>query len=116
MAAIHGLAGGLNFAANLLIVIGYVLVPVFWLPYLPLTRPVLYSGVVFFVTCAMTHLAMAFGFVHNPWMVFNHVVQAVAVLLFVTGFSRLLRRANHTRDMGRRMNGGDPDEPARRAT
>lgn len=90
----------LNLVANLLIVAGYILVPVFWLPYLPLTRPVLYAGVIFFFTCAITHLAMALGFEHRAWMVFNHVVQAVAVFVFVIGFSRLLKRATLLRKGG----------------
>lgn len=82
-----------NTVANLLIVVGYILVPFFWLPYLPLTKFVLFSGIAFFLTCAMTHLAMAFGLEHAPWMVWNHVIQAVSVLCFVLGFSRLLKRA-----------------------
>lgn len=97
MAAVAGMFDGMNTAANLFIVTGYVLVPFFWLPYLPLTRPVLFSGVVFFLTCAFTHLSMAFGFVHHPAMVINHVAQAVSVLAFVIGFSRLLRRAQRLR-------------------
>ncbi len=91
-------ADTINIIANLLIVCGYVLVPFLWLPYLPLTRPVLVSGTVFFLTCAFTHLSMALGFVHRPWMVINHVVQAAAVFGFVIGFSRLLRRATALRD------------------
>ncbi len=82
--------------ANGLIVVGYILVPFFWLPYLPLTKPVLIAGTGFFITCAITHLAMVLGFEHATWMVWNHVFQAVAVLFFVIGFSRLLRLA-HTR-------------------
>ncbi len=103
----------INAVANLAIVVGYVLVPLLWLPYLPLTRSVLYAGVVFFVTCAMTHLAMAFGFVHSPWMTVNHVIQAAAVLTFVLGFGRLLRRASTFRRPGQvdLRRAEDPDDP-----
>ncbi len=82
-----------NVIANLLIVAGYVLVPIYWLPNLPLTTPVFVSGSTCFLTCAITHTSMAFNFTHHPAMVVNHVVQAVAVLAFVTGFARLLRIA-----------------------
>ncbi len=88
------MADSVNLVANLLIVVGYLLVPVVWMPYLPLTLPVKAAGTVFFATCALTHLGMAFGFVHSGWMVVNHVVQAIAVLAFVTGFARLLRKAS----------------------
>jgi len=94
-----------NVIANLLIVAGYVLVPFLWLPYLPVTKSVLFSGVGFFLTCAMTHLAMALGIEHQHWMVLNHLVQAAAVLYFVIGFSSLLRRAE------RLQRRGGTDEP-----
>lgn len=90
----------LNFAANLLIVVGYVLVPFTVLRYLPLTRSVLTSGSFFFGLCATTHMAMAFGFAHTLFMVGVHIAQAVAVIAFVLGFYRLLR------DAGRRRTGG----------
>lgn len=88
----------INTVANLAIVAGYVLVPFTVLRFLPLTRPVLISGGIFFVTCATTHAGMAFGFSHSLFMVANHVVQAFAVLFFVTGFYRLLRRAHDIQD------------------
>ena len=85
----------LNLVSNLVIVLGYALVPVTWLRHLPLTRPVLVSGVVFFATCAITHVAMAFDIAHHRhWLLVNHISQAVAVMLFVLGFGRLLKRAN----------------------
>lgn len=95
------MADGLNFVSNLVIVAGYILVPFLWLPYLPLTKPVLISGTMFFLTCAFTHVSMAFGFEHHPLMVLNHVVQAVAVMAFVIGFARLLRKAYIARKEGR---------------
>ncbi len=93
-------ADWINLVANLAIVIGYVLVPFTVLRYLPLTRTVLVSGSFFFGLCALTHVAMAFGFTHTLLMVWVHVAQAVAVIAFVLGFHRLLR------DAGRRRGGG----------
>lgn len=93
----HELTGWLatvNFGANLGIVFGYVLVPFTVLRYLSLTRSVAISGTFFFLTCALTHLSMAFGFTNSPLMVFNHVVQVISVLFFVLGFFRLLREAD----------------------
>lgn len=89
----HGFLGVLNSVANLVIVGGYVLVPFTVLRYLPLTRRVYIAGAIFFVTCAITHLAMAFGVEGSAWMVFNHVLQALAVLWFVVGFWLLLKEA-----------------------
>lgn len=93
----------INWAANLLIVAGYVVVPFTVLRHLPLTRNVIISGTAFFGTCGADHAAMAFGFHHDTLMLANHVVQAVAVLWFVLAFYWLLRRAGCQR---RRPGGG----------
>lgn len=79
--------------ANLGIVVGYALVPFTVLRYLPLTRNVTIAGTLFFLTCALTHLSMAFRFADSRAMVVNHVVQAGAVVWFVLGFFWLLREA-----------------------
>jgi hypothetical protein len=84
----------LNLAANLAIVASYLLVPFTVLRYLPLTRPVRASGTIFFGTCALTHMSMAFGFHDTLFMLAVHVIQAVAVVVFVLGFHRLLRNAS----------------------
>ncbi len=83
----------LNVLGNLVIVAGYVLVPFTVLRYLPLSMSVRLAGVLFFTTCALTHLAMAFGFEDSEVMVVNHVAQAAAVVWFVLGFWLLLRAA-----------------------
>lgn len=85
-----------NMFANIGIVVGYVLVPFTVLRYLPLTRNVLFSGSLFFLTCALTHLSMAVP-IDFKWMVVNHVVQAVSVVWFVLAFFGLLRKANALR-------------------
>ncbi len=87
------MADVLNVLANLTIVAGYLLVPAIWLPYLPLTRFVRASGTLFFATCAITHIGMAFGWTHFGWMLVNHVIQAIAVMCFVLGFGKHLHAA-----------------------
>ncbi len=82
-----------NTVSNIVIVLGYLLVPFTVLRYLPLSASVRIAGTFFFATCAMTHLSMAFGFHHSQWMVVNHVVQAASVVWFVLGFWLLLRAA-----------------------
>lgn len=89
-----GMLWAVNFIANLGIVGGYMLVPFTVLRYLALTRSVTVSGTLFFLTCALTHLAMAVGFTYSPLMVINHVVQFGAVVWFVLGFFQLLRQAD----------------------
>ncbi len=89
------MGGLLNLFANIVIVSGYLLVPALWLPFLPLTKSVATGGAVFFLTCAITHLALAFHWDHGAgWLIANHVVQAISVMVFVLGFSRLLRNAH----------------------
>lgn len=97
-----GVLLALNVAANLAIVFGYLLVPFTVLRYLPLTLSVRIAGGLFFFTCAMTHLAMAFGYEHAAWVVVNHVVQAAAVMWFVLGFWLLLRAAVRRAEAKRR--------------
>jgi hypothetical protein len=98
-----GFPAALNALANMIIVAGYVLVPFTVLRYLPLTRRVRVAGTFFFVTCALTHLAMAFGFEHTDWMLINHVVQAFAVIWFVLSFWLLLRVALARAEAKRRV-------------
>ncbi len=89
------MVGAFNILFNLAIVAGYVCVPILWLPYLPLTKTVLAGGVIFFLTCAISHLGMAFHFQHNTAMVVvNHGLQAVSVFVFIFGFSKMLRDAH----------------------
>lgn len=84
----------LSFITNLVIAAGYFGIPVTWLPYMRLNRPMLATGMVFFLTCALTHLAMAFGLEHTWWMTVVHVIQAVSVVAFVWRLSGLMRRAD----------------------
>jgi hypothetical protein len=88
-----GFPAVLNVVANLVIVAGYLVVPFTVLRYLPLTRQVRVAGAFFFLTCALTHMSMAFGWQHDGWMVVNHVAQAVAVVWFVLSFWLLLKAA-----------------------
>jgi hypothetical protein len=100
--SLHGGWYVLNMVANLMIVAGYVCVPFTVLRYLPLTTSVRCWGTLFFLTCAITHFSMAFGFSASKWMVIDHAVQAVAVVWFVFGFWFLLRAALHRAGAKRR--------------
>lgn len=79
--------------ANLIIVAGYLLMPFTVMRHLPLTRGVYAAASVFFGTCALTHLALAYHFEHATVMTVIHVIQAAAVIWFVLSFSALLRAA-----------------------
>lgn len=93
MTGLTGAWAVLNTIANLMIVAGYLLVPFTVLKYLPLSLSVRFAGALFFVTCALTHLSMAFNFENNVLMVINHIIQAGSVVWFVLGFWLLLRAA-----------------------
>lgn len=97
----HELSGTLAtvfILSNLIIVAGYVIVPFTLLGRrMPMTRPVRVAGILFFATCAITHLSMALLWPMWWLLVLNHVVQAAAVWYFVLGFSRLIRDAEARR-------------------
>lgn len=84
-------------ASNIVIVLGYMFLAAVVVPRMTVrlhrTR---YGGIVFFLTCAMTHLDMVYhyvfasdepiGQVYSEWhMLVIHVPQALAVWAFVTG-------------------------------
>lgn len=95
---VHGALLAVYILSNLAIVGGYVIVPFTLLGRrMPMTRPVRAAGVVFFGTCALTHLSMALFWPLWWALVASHVVQAVAVWFFVLGFSRLIRDAEVNR-------------------
>ncbi len=90
----------LSLLANLGIVAGYLVVPMTALRLVPMRFRTRIAGVVFFVTCAVTHAFMAFaGENHGGrgpvfWlMLVNHLVQAGAVWLFVLGLAAEVRTA-----------------------
>lgn len=89
----------LSILANLGIVAGYLLVPLTALRLLPMSTSTRVAGIVFFVTCATTHAFMAFAGDHGArgtvfWiMLVNHVVQAIAVWVFVLGLASEIRHA-----------------------
>lgn len=85
--------------ANLAIVGGYVVVPFTLLGRrMPMTRRVRYAGILFFATCAVTHLSMALFWPLWWLLVASHVLQACAVWYFVLGFSRLIAEAEVRRN------------------
>jgi len=79
--------------ANLGITLAYLFVGLVVVPYFDVKRNwVKWAGMVFFITCGLTHLEMAhhalFGAEHHPltWFtITNHTVQVVATWIFVIG-------------------------------
>jgi hypothetical protein len=91
-------------ASNLVIVLGYVFLAAVVVPRMTIrlnrTR---WGGIVFFLTCALTHLDMIYHYVFasgqtisdvygEPHMLLIHIPQAIAVWAFVTGlYAELVR-------------------------
>lgn len=98
----HGALGQLHLLLALGIMAGYAVVPFTALHRLPLTKPTRVFAVLFFATCAMTHLAIAAGAADSSWMIVNDAVQLVAVIGFIRCLSRqvawTLRRCQQRRD------------------
>ncbi len=99
----------INLIANVTIFLGYLVVPFTVLVRMPLTMFVRVSGALFFLTCGITHLAMAFGQERHDLMVFNHVVQAAAVLCFVLSFARMVAVASTRLEERRKAASAAPD-------
>lgn len=101
---------------NMTIVAGYLAVPLTVLRLIPMKRNVRMAGVMFFLTCAVTHIYMAIGppAGHHSdatpdavIMLINHFVQAVAVWAFVLGLATAVRDAL-ARQRERLAAGGKP--------
>ena len=56
--------------------------------YIP--RPARLFAVGFFLTCAVTHIALAAGFHDSHWMVINDLVQAVSSTGFIVSLHRMV--------------------------
>lgn len=105
----HGDTAGAIWQVHLLLALGimagYAVVPFTALRRLPLTRPTRVFAVLFFGTCAITHLAIAAGAAGSMWMIANDAVQLVAVIGFIRCLSRqvawTLRRRQQQRSGGR---------------
>jgi|ERR1043165_3067628 hypothetical protein len=104
-----GVLANVYVIANLAIVSGYVVVPFTLLGRrMPMTLRVRAAGILFFGTCAITHLAMALFWPLWPALILSHVLQAIAVWYFVIGFSRLIGEAEVRR---RRRSSAANDQP-----
>lgn len=68
---------------SLVIMVGYLLVPFTALRKIPLPRITRVSGLLFFLTCALTHVGMAVGVSGSDWFILNDAVQAVSVVTFI---------------------------------
>jgi hypothetical protein len=97
-----GVLPALFSAANIIIVCGYLAIPLLVLPYLPLTRLVKVCAAGFFAGCAGTHTWMAFGMHHinGGWLAFWtcwHIAQAFCTWGFILGFRHMLKEAQGRR-------------------
>lgn len=103
-----------HIALALAIAAAYVTVPFTALRRLPVPRIVQVSGMVFFLTCALTHLALAAGFHDSPWMVLSDLVQFIAVVTFIATLSRMVEMVmNRQRRLAAlEAEGGQPPGPA----
>jgi hypothetical protein len=82
----------LHLMLALIIAAAYLAVPFTALSRLAKFMPVSarVSGSFFFLTCALTHIAIAAGFHDSRWMVLNDAVQAVSVITFIAVLSRMV--------------------------
>lgn len=72
------------------IALAYLSVPFTTLRRVPITVTVKVSAMLFFITCAITHLAMAIGFHDSPWMLVNDLIQLASITTFIVSFSRMV--------------------------
>lgn len=80
--------------ANIVVIIGFWLLPLTWWRLLSPSPHIMLSGMVLFVTSGFSRLADLAGADNQKLTVVNHVVQAVAITWFVLGFWRLMRQAH----------------------
>lgn len=86
-------------ASNIAICIGYSFVALFVVPLLPVQALTRAGALAFFLLCGLTHAEMVihtFASQHEKWglilredhMLIVHVLQAISVAIFATGFFR----------------------------
>jgi uncharacterized membrane protein AbrB (regulator of aidB expression) len=82
----------LHLALALVIAASYMAVPFTALArlskFIPISARI--AGTFFFLTCAITHIAIAASFHDSSWMVVNDLVQAVSVITFIAVLSRMV--------------------------
>ena len=77
-----------------LVIMGaYLSIPFTALRRLPMPRRTRVFGSLFFITCAITHLALAMGFHDSQWMILSDLVQAVASIGFIYSVSQIVEYA-----------------------
>jgi hypothetical protein len=79
-----------HIALALGIAAAYMSVPFTTLRRLPLTPGVKTMAMIFFATCAITHLALAIGFHDSVWMLFNDFAQLVSITSFIVLMARMM--------------------------
>lgn len=89
------------------IMAAYAAIPLTALRRLPVTKCTRTFAVLFFATCAITHLAIAVGFHDDRWMLVNDAVQLVSAVGFIACLTRQVRYTLRRRDQ-LRSDGGAP--------
>lgn len=102
------------FVANIAIFLGYLFVAVFVMPHFPVKLlKTKIGGVVFFVTCGLTHIEHALhtfgggeyerGDLLSWHMLVIHVIQAISVWFFVTGLYEEFGKMRTLSELERRL-------------
>lgn len=98
---VHDPGAMVHVVLALAIMTAYLIVPFTALRRLPLPWHTRLAAFGFFLTCALTHLAIAVGFHENRLMLANDTVQLVCVVAFITTLSRLVGETLRRRDARR---------------
>jgi hypothetical protein len=88
LGAAPGVLQQLHVMLALGITVAYLTVPFTALRLLPVTTAARVFGLLFFATCAITHLALSVGVHEHPLMLANDAVQLVAIVGFIRALCR----------------------------
>lgn len=83
--------------ADIVVIVGFWLLPLAWWRFVPLTPHVLTSGLVLFVTSGFSRMADLMGAGKLHLTIANHVAQAISIVWFLVSFWKLMRRAHQIR-------------------
>lgn len=77
---------------SVIITIAYLTVPFTALRRIPLPRITQISGILFFLTCAITHVGLAAGLHESNWFILNDAIQMASVIIFIVTLIRMVDR------------------------
>lgn len=90
------------------ITLAYLAIPFTALRRLPMPRSARAAGMIFFITCAVTHVAVAAGFHESRGMVLNDLAQAISATVFIWSAARMVDFALKKRAAARTPEGPTP--------